>query len=182
MTVTETRKDFYVAPYRWLLLAIFLVCLPLSVLVWRLTGGTWHQAHPAYNAMLNGISTVFLLAGRWAIHHRRIEFHKACMISAFASSCVFLASYLTRYALSGTHRYPGEGWDKILYLVILFSHMLLAMVVVPMILLALYWAWKDNPTKHKKIARIAWPIWLYVSITGIVVYFMLYPIASRLMG
>jgi putative membrane protein len=84
--------------------------------------------------------------------------------------------------MSGTHRYPGTGWDKALYLVILFSHMLLAIVVLPMILRALYLALKGRDSSHRRLARWAFPLWLYVSLTGVAVYCMLYPIARAVYG
>ncbi len=104
------------------------------------------------------------------------------MLAAFASSTVFLISYLSRYAMSGTHRYPGTGWDKAIYLVILFSHMVLAAFAVPLILRLLWLAWKKRHEQHRHLARWVWPIWIYVSATGVIVYLMLYPLASALYG
>ena len=142
----------------------------------------WNDIHPAINAMLNGASSVFLIAGYVAIKRRNTAFHKRCMIAAFVASTVFLLSYLTRFYLSGTHRYPGDGIDKIAYLAVLFSHMVLAAALVPLALRALYLAWRERFADHRKIARITWPVWIYVSVTGVVVYLMLYPIANAVYG
>jgi len=89
---------------------------------------------------------------------------------------------LARYATTGAHRYPGTGIDKIAYLIILFSHMILAAVLVPMVLYSLRHAVKGQFAKHRRIARWTWPIWMYVSVTGVIVYLMLYPIAQALYG
>ncbi|MBT8493994.1 MAG: DUF420 domain-containing protein [Deltaproteobacteria bacterium] len=146
------------------------------------SGAAWEQLHPAINAMLNGSSTIFLFAGYVAVKKGNTELHWRSMLAAFIASSVFLASYLVRFYLSGTHKYPGTGADKIAYLVILFSHMLLAMVAVPMILRLLWLARTKEFDKHRKLARWTWPIWMYVSVTGVVVYLMLYPVADALYG
>lgn len=141
------------------------------------SGMAWHEVHPAMNAMLNSTCLVFLIAGRVAIMKRNEVFHRQCMWSAFIASSVFLASYLTRYALTGTHRYPGDGWPKVLYLVILFSHMVLAAALVPLVLKSISLALKDERAKHRRLVRWTWPIWVYVSVTGVVVYLMLYQLS-----
>lgn len=177
----QPDRPFFGNPFLWLTFALVLLIMP--VIGYMIQAEMhWEQAHPAINALLNGASTVFLIAGYWAIRRRNIELHKRCMVAAFSASTLFLASYLTRFAISGTHRYPGDGLDKIFYLVILFSHMVLAAAVVPMILRSLYLAWRVRYEAHRKLARITWPIWLYVSITGVVVYLMLYPIAGAVYG
>jgi putative membrane protein len=175
------RRPFYGKPFAWLLFALILLVVPLVgyMIEARMT---WAQMHPAINALLNGTSTVFLVAGYWAVRKRRLAFHKSCMVAAFVASSVFLASYLVRFAISGTHRYPGDGLDKVVYLVILFSHMILAAVAVPLILRSLYLAWRDRLADHARLARITWPIWMYVSVTGVIVYLMLYPLAGALYG
>ncbi len=142
----------------------------------------WDQIHPALNAALNATAAVCLVLGFRAIKGRNIELHRKCMLGAFTASSVFLASYLLRFYLSGTHRYPGDGWDKILYLIILFSHMLLAVAVVPMALRSIFLGLKDRREQHRRIASKTFPIWLYVSVTGLLVYLMLYPIAGAVYG
>ena len=141
---------------------------------------SWDQIHPAINAALNATSAVLLLFGFAAIRRKEIPRHRAFMVSAFVTSTVFLISYLIRFAISGSHRYPGHGWDKILYLCVLFSHMVLAVVLVPMVLRALYLGWKQRFGDHRKIAKWTWPIWMYVSVTGVIVYLMLYHLAPAL--
>ena len=129
---------------------------------------------PPVNACLNGLSATLLTCGFIAIRSGRRALHKKLMISAFSSSTLFLVSYLTRFALTGTTTFPGTGAAKIVYLCILFSHMLLAIVVVPLVLRTLWLARAQRFDAHKKLARLTLPIWMYVSVTGVVVYFMLY--------
>jgi len=130
------------------------------------------------NATLNAISGVLLFTGLGFVRAGNIEAHKRCMSSAFACSVLFLISYLTRYALTGEHRYPGEGWDRTLYLCVLASHVALAALVPFLALRTLYLGLRRRDASHRKWARITFPIWAYVSITGIVVYWMLYHYAG----
>lgn len=132
------------------------------------------------NALLNSTSTVLLLVGYVAIKRRKIQVHRASMVGAFVASCVFLVGYLTRFALTGSHRFPDLGWVRTLYLAILISHMLLAIVTVPLVFRTLFLAWRKRFDDHRKIARVTYPIWLYVSFTGVVVYWMLYHLAPSL--
>ena len=141
---------------------------------------TLEQLHPALNAVLNLTSFAFLIAGRMAIARNDVPLHRKRMLSAFAASTVFLISYLIRYAISGTHKYPGTGWDKTAYLIILFSHMALAIVLLPLVLTALKRALTSQFEAHKRIVRFTWPIWVYVSATGVLVYLMLYHLAPVL--
>lgn len=166
-------------PFAWLAFAIALVAVPLAGYMVK-AGLPWHELHPAINAMLNGTSAVFLASGWLAIRRRHLAFHRACMIAAFTASSVFLASYLARFATTGAHKYPGAGWDKTLYLIVLFSHMVLAVAVVPMVLRSLYLGVKGRYAHHKKLARWTWPIWMYVSVTGVAVYFLLYHLGPAL--
>ncbi len=140
----------------------------------------WEQLHPALNAVLNLTAFVLLLLGRVAIARGAEALHRKRMLAAFTTSAVFLVSYLIRFATTGTHRYPGTGWDKYLYLVILFSHMVLAVVLVPLLLTALRRALAGAFDAHKRVVKYAWPIWVYVSATGVLVYLMLYHLASAL--
>ena len=141
---------------------------------------TVEQIHPAINAALNLTSFVFLLLGRWEIARGNDAVHKRRMLTAFTASCVFLVSYVIRFLTTGAHRYPGTGWDKYLYLIILFSHMVLAVVLVPLLLKALRRALGGDFVAHKKIVRYTFPIWVYVSATGVLVYLMLYHLAPAL--
>jgi len=141
---------------------------------------TWEQLHPALNAALNLTCFIFLVLGRVAIARGDVALHKRRMLGAFITSSVFLVSYLIRVASTGTHRYPGEGWDKTLYLVTLFSHMTLAVVLVPLVIGALRRAFRGDFEAHKRLVRFTWPIWVYVSVTGVLVYLMLYHLAPAL--
>src|SRR3954469_2063003 len=138
------------------------------------------QIHPAINAALNLTSFVFLLLGRWEIAQGNQAAHKRRMLTAFTASTVFLVSYLIRFATTGAHKYPGTGWDKYLYLFILFSHMALALVLVPLLLTALRRALKAEFEAHKRIVKYTFPIWVYVSATGVIVYLMLYHLGPAL--
>lgn len=141
---------------------------------------SWEQLHPAINACLNFTSFILLILGRVAIARGDEATHKKRMLAAFTTSGVFLASYLIRFATTGAHKYPGTGWDKYLYLAILFSHMILAVVLVPLLLKALARALRSDFVAHKRIVKYAWPIWFYVSVTGVIVYLMLYHLAPAL--
>lgn len=143
---------------------------------------TVEQLHPALNAALNLTCFIFLVLGRMAIAREDVATHKRRMLGAFIVSSVFLVSYLIRVATTGTHRYPGEGWDKTLYLTTLFSHMVLAVVLVPLVITALRRAFRGDFAAHKRIVRFTWPIWAYVSVTGVLVYLMLYHLAPALHG
>ena len=140
----------------------------------------WEQLHPAINAALNFTCFVFLVLGRMAIARDDVALHRRRMLGAFTASAIFLASYLIRFATTGVHRYPGDGWDKTLYLVTLFSHMALAVVLVPLVIGALRRALRGDFAAHKRLVRFTWPIWMYVSVTGVLVYLMLYHLAPAL--
>ncbi len=140
------------------------------------------QLHPAINAVLNFTCFVFLILGRVAISRGDQALHKKRMLFAFYTSAVFLVSYLIRFATTGAHKYPGHGWDRTFYFVMLFSHMVLAVVLVPLVIGALRRALRGDITGHKKIVAFTWPIWVYVSVTGVLVYLMLYHLAPALHG
>jgi putative membrane protein len=143
---------------------------------------TWAEVHPAFNASLNAIAAGCLVVGGLAIRRRDIERHRKAMLAAISASALFLVSYLVRVALTGTHRYPGEGWDKTAYLVILTSHTILAIAVLPFVLRTAWLALSSRFPQHRRIARYTWPVWVYVSVTGVLVYLMLYQLAPRLHG
>ena len=131
---------------------------------------------PTLNATLNGIATVLLLLGFIFIKQGKRIAHRNCMISAFATSCVFLIFYVThKILIKGAHtKIGGEGFIRTFYYVMLISHILLAMAIVPLALVTMNRALKERYELHKKIARWTWPIWMYVSVTGVLVYFFLY--------
>jgi putative membrane protein len=132
------------------------------------------------NALLNATAGTLLVLGWRAIRRGDRQLHRRLMIGAVSVSAVFLASYLTRVALTGTHRFPGDGWVRALYLAILASHTLLAVAAAPMALRSLFLGWTGRFDAHRRIARITFPVWLYVSVTGVVVYLLLYQVAPRI--
>jgi putative membrane protein len=138
------------------------------------------EALAPLNALLNASAGVLVLLGWRAIRRGDRERHRRLMVGAVTVSAVFLVSYLTRVALTGTHRFPGEGWVRGLYLAILVSHTLLAAAVAPMALRSLFLGWTGRLDAHRRIARITFPAWLYVSATGVAVYLLLYQVAPRL--
>lgn len=126
------------------------------------------------DAILNGIAFVLICAGLIAIKRGKEELHKKLMLAALGCSALFLVCYLTYHATCESVKYQGEGAIRIVYFVLLISHIVLAAVQVPMILRTAWLGLKDRRAAHKKWAKITTPIWLYVSITGVVIYFMLY--------
>jgi uncharacterized membrane protein YozB (DUF420 family) len=129
---------------------------------------------PALNASLNGVATLCLLAGWVAIRNRRIALHRACMLSAFAASGAFLVSYLIYHYHVGSRPFGGTGAIRLVYFAILLTHVVLAAAILPLSLVTLSRALARRFDRHRRIARITLPIWLYVSVTGVVVYLMLY--------
>lgn len=128
---------------------------------------------PALNALLNGLSSVALVIGFSFIRNRNIAAHRTSMISAFIFSSLFLVSYIVNHALHGESHFPGHGTIRTVYLAILLSHVLLSVVALPMVLITFFFSLSGRFPQHKKIARFTFPIWLYVSVTGVVVYAML---------
>ena len=129
---------------------------------------------PALNATLNGIAGLFLLSGYYFIRRGQIARHRASMIGAFATSTLFLISYVIYHANVGSRPFQGEGPIRIVYFTILISHIILAASVVPLALVTLFRGLKRDDARHRRIAKFTWPIWMYVSVTGVVVYWMLY--------
>ncbi len=129
---------------------------------------------PTLNATLNFTSAVLLVTGRYFIKHGYRELHKKCMMLTFGVSVLFLISYLTYHAVHRITAFQGQGWIRPVYFTILTSHTILAAVIVPMAIITLRRGLKNSIIRHRVIARWTFPIWLYVSITGVVVYIMLY--------
>lgn len=140
----------------------------------------WVLTLPAVNASLNGLATILLLAGYTLIKAGRRDAHKAAMLAAFGTSVAFLVCYLIYHAAlhhytgESGKRFPGAGVVKVVYLAILFSHISLAFSLVFLPLITIYRAWKQQWDRHRRIARITFPIWVYVSVTGVIIYLMLY--------
>jgi putative membrane protein len=129
---------------------------------------------PAVNATLNGTAGCLLLAGYYFIRRKQIARHRACMIAAFVASSLFLTSYLVYHAHIGSRPFPGHGPARAVYFTILITHILLAVAIVPMALVTLRRGWIRDVARHRRIARWTWPLWMYVSVTGVVIYVMLY--------
>ncbi len=129
---------------------------------------------PALDASLNAASALLLALGYVFIRNKRVLAHKVCMLSAFGTSSLFLVCYLWYHAHHGVTRFTGQGAIRPVYFTLLGTHTVLAAVIVPLVLTTLYRAWKERFDLHKRVARWTLPIWLYVSITGVVVYWMLY--------
>ena len=129
---------------------------------------------PALNAALNGVATVFLVAGYAFIRARKIAAHRASMLAAVTASALFLVSYLVYHANAGSKPFEGTGSVRAVYFFILITHIVLAAAIVPMVLVTLARALKQRFDRHAAIARRTFPIWLYVSVTGVIIYLMLY--------
>jgi len=131
-------------------------------------------ALPLLNACLNATSAALLTAGFLLIRRGRRGAHRACMLSALVVSLGFMASYVTYHALAGSRPFGGSGWIRAVYFPILLSHIVLAAAIVPLVLTTAYRALRGDFARHRRIARWTLPLWLYVSVTGVVVYWMLY--------
>jgi putative membrane protein len=129
---------------------------------------------PSVDATLNAASAIFLTLGFFFIRQKNIRAHKTCMLSAFATSMVFLVCYLIYHYFHGTTHFPGHGAVRSFYFALLSSHTVLAALIVPLALITLYRAWRKRFQQHKRIARWTLPVWLYVSVTGVIIYLMLY--------
>jgi len=129
---------------------------------------------PTLNAALNATSAVLLTIGWFHIKSRRVDAHRRCMIAAFAVSALFLASYVTYHVQVGSRPYPGTGIMRTVYFSILIPHVILAAAVLPLAIVTLRRGLRRDDARHRRIARITLPIWLFVSVTGVVVYAMLY--------
>ncbi len=129
---------------------------------------------PTLNAVLNGTSALMLGAGFFFIRRRNVRAHRACMLAACGLSGLFLISYLTYHYLAGSTPFPGQGWSRPIYFSVLVSHIVLAATMVPLVLTTLYRALKKRYVVHRRLARRTLPLWLYVSVTGVLIYLMLY--------
>ncbi len=164
---------------RFVLAGIGLISMLVFVGVASILLGRQPQANnisylPALNAFLNGTSAVLLTIGYVFIRRTKVTGHKVCMVTAFGVSCLFLVSYLIHHYRVGSISFSGQGWVRSVYFALLISHIILAALIVPLALTALYRALNGQFEKHVKITRWALPIWLYVSVSGVTVYVMLY--------
>src|ERR1700735_4935881 len=129
---------------------------------------------PAVNATLNGVCTFFLLIGLAFIRNGKIRWHRASMLGAFACSIFFLGFYIYFHVHAGLIRFGGEGWIRPVYFTLLISHTILAVTIVPLAVITLTYALREKFGSHMKIARWTFPLWLYVSVTGVIIYWLLY--------
>jgi len=137
------------------------------------------SALPVVNAALNATSAALLILGYGFIRRRRVTAHLTCMLTAFAVSCLFLVSYVVYHYHAGSRHFGGRGWIRSVYYPLLISHLTLAVLIVPLALATIYRAWSGQFARHRRIARWTLPLWLYVSVTGVLVYWMLYHLAPR---
>ncbi len=182
MSAPPAASDFSAADKGFAVFALVFSLIALGIIAWLLLGRSGTPATdvgfdvsflPALNASLNATSAAMLSFGWIAIRRKRPELHRRFMVGAFVSSSLFLISYLTYHYLRSETRYPGTGLDRIAYLLLLGSHVLLSLPVVPMVFFALYFAWRKQFARHKRVTRILAPIWLYVSVTGVLVFAVL---------
>lgn len=129
---------------------------------------------PAVNATLNSVATVFIAMGWWFILREKKKAHAVCMISALTTSAAFLACYVVYHYHAGSVKFTAEGWPRLVYFPILISHVILAIAIVPMVLMTVIPAVRRRWDRHRRMGRWTMPVWLYVSVTGVLVYLMLY--------
>ena len=129
---------------------------------------------PHLNALLNSVSAILLLTGYCFIRQRNIAAHRRCMLAALGSSALFLISYLVYHFSVGSVGFEGQGWTRLVYFAVLVSHTVLATAIVPLVLVTVVRALRERFDRHRAIARWTLPLWIYVSVTGVVVYWMLY--------
>ena len=129
---------------------------------------------PEVNAGLNATAAILLSAGYACIRRRRVAAHRACMVAAFVVSSAFLITYLLHHAQVGSVRFEGPSWLRTVYLALLVPHIVLAAAVVPLALTAIHRAWREDFSSHRRVARVTFPVWLFVSVSGVLVYALLY--------
>ena len=129
---------------------------------------------PHVNALLNSTSALLLISGYFFIRQTRVRAHRNCQVAAVVTSTVFLVSYLTYHYYHGDTKFPGQGIVRPFYFAVLITHVILAIVIVPLVIITVYRAARGQFDRHRRIARWTLPLWLYVSVTGVIVYVMLY--------
>lgn len=166
------------AQVRWVILALSgVVFLGIAVVIYLLPSQNV-SGEPSVlatlNACLNGVAALCLMAGYVFIRRGNVSAHRRAMLSAFGLSCMFLLTYLIHHARVGSVPFSGQGWIRVVYFGLLIPHIVLAAAVVPMALLTIYRGWTSRLEAHRKVARITLPLWLYVSVSGVALYWMLY--------
>jgi putative membrane protein len=135
----------------------------------------WLYSLPFYNAIINTLTAILLVLGYYFVKNAKVQYHRASMISAFLLGCVFLIIYVIYHSSAPSTKFGGEGAVRYVYFFFLLSHVLLAFIVVPLVLSAVYFAISDKVERHKKIVKFTFPVWLYVSVSGVIVYLMISP-------
>ena len=167
---------------RWIWIIAVIVPVLVAVLLFMPSkinvASDWVYFLPHLNAVINSAATVALIAGVMFIKKGNIDYHKAAMTAAFGLGAVFLVSYVVYHASAESTTFGGEGWIRPVYYFILITHIVFAAVALFPILLAYYYGYTDQRVKHKKVVKFAFPIWLYVTVTGVIVYLMISPYYS----
>jgi len=135
----------------------------------------WIYSLPFYNAIVNSLTAILLISGFYFVKNSKVNYHKICMAGAFILGCIFLIFYVIYHSNAPSTKFGGEGMIRYVYFIFLISHVLLAFAVVPLVLSAVYFAVSDKIEKHRKIVKFTFPVWLYVSISGLIVYLMISP-------
>lgn len=156
-------------------IVVFIVVVLLGRIEWKVDLGFDPHVFARVNAVVNSLVAVLLLAGLIAIKQRKYVLHKQLMFAAMILSIVFLVSYICHHLFAGDTKFGGEGAIRYFYFIILISHIFLAAIILPFILFTAYRALVSEFPRHKKLAKITWPIWFYVAVTGVIVYFMISP-------
>ena len=167
----ETKSNFFINAVSVVVPIVVAVLLAFPN---KLDLGGWTKSLPHVIGAVNTLTTVFLIAAFVFVKRRQIEIHRLSMIAAFALGAVFLVCYVTYHLTNPANKFSGEGAVRYLYFFFLITHVLLSLVVLPLVLRAMFYAVTGQFARHRKIARYAYPIWLYVSISGVAVYFLLY--------
>ena len=165
---------------RLFIIISLLIPMVIAVLIFLPKGETneiepWIFSLPFYNAIINTLTAILLITGFYFIKNGNVVNHKRCMISAFVLGCMFLIFYVLYHSNAPSTKFGGEGIIRYVYFSLLISHILLAFIVVPLVLSAIYFAVSQKIEKHKKIVKFTFPVWLYVSISGVIVYLMISP-------
>lgn len=173
-TETDSRNDFF-KRIIWIVSVLLVLAVAFLVLAPRpeSMAGRVDVSHlPAFNALINAITTVILIAGYVSIRKRNVDLHKRLMLAAFACSLAFLVGYVLYHLFKIEPKHYVGGF-RLAYFFILITHIILAAAIAPLALFTLYWGWTAQVERHKRLARVTFPIWLYVSVTGVVIFLML---------
>ena len=180
LTSASSRAPDPAADRRFFVFNAVVSAASLLLLGWLLvvrrgagTGGADLRFLPAVNASLNATAALLLFAGWVAIRRGSMRVHRVLMVGAFVASSLFLACYLAYHAVHGDTRYAGTGAVRVAYLAVLATHVVLSSAVVPLALTAFWFALRREFRRHRRVTRVLWPIWMYVSVTGVVIFFML---------